>query len=198
MSSIRLFVLDAFERYGEMHGYELKPHAERERIDQWTDISVGAIYGVIKRIALEGLLAVVRTERAGNRPERQVFAITEAGRAALVRLRRDGIETVTVRADPFDFALSRTDPDRLDDLPTDITTRLDGLRRLLADRERFSAGAAPHLTLAEIHALRHREYLLRAEIAWHEELVAAAADIVADERERLASGTSGPHAQSAQ
>lgn len=186
MSTIRLFILDAFARHGEMHGYELKLLAERERIDRWTDVSIGAVYGALKRLVLEGLLAVVRVERQGNRPERQVFAITQEGRSVLDRLRREGVTTVSIRSDPFDFALSRSDPDRLDELPAVIDDRLARLRQLLAERETFGEQAAPHLSVAEVHALRHREFLLRAEISWHEQLRDAAAEIIRDERSRAA------------
>ena len=39
--------------------------------------------------------------------------------------------------------------------------------------------------MAEIHILGHREHILRAEIEWHEQLLAALPQIVADERSRL-------------
>lgn len=184
MSTIRLFVLDAFERHGPMHGYELKRCAERERIDQWTDLSVGAIYGAVKRVASDGLLAAEQVEREGNRPERQVFTITEAGRRVLTELRRTELEAVVVRADPFDLALTHSDPDRLDELPATIEGRVARLRELLSEREQFSKRAASYTSLAKIHALRHREFLLRAEIAWHEQLLDAVDDIIRDERSR--------------
>lgn len=182
MSSIRLFLLDAFERHGEMHGYELTLLAERERIEQWTDVSISAIYGALKRITTDGLVQAVRVERDGSRPARQVLAITDEGRSALAALRRQGLERVHVRPDPVDLALSRSDPDRLDTLPATLEDRLAHLRRLLTERERFCEQAEPHLSLAERHALRHRAHLLHAEIAWHEEVLAAADDIVRDER----------------
>ncbi|QDP97743.1 PadR family transcriptional regulator [Microlunatus elymi] len=184
MSSIRLFILDAFERYGAMHGYELKRIVERERIDQWTDISVSAIYGALRRVASDGLLTAEQVEREGKRPTRQVFALTEAGRLALAELRRTELETVMVNADPFDLALTHSDPARLDELPATIQGRLARLRVLLSSRQQFSDWAGPHISLAKAHALCHREFLLRAEIAWHEQLLDAADDIIGDERSR--------------
>ena len=55
----------------------------------------------------------------------------------------------------------------------------------MGQRTRFSEQAAPHLTVAEIHILDHREHILLAEIEWHEQLLAALPQIVADERSRL-------------
>lgn len=184
VSSIRLFILDGFERHGPMHGYELKGILERERIDQWTDISISAIYGALRRVAADGLLAAEQVEREGNRPPRQVFAITDMGRQALAELRRTEMATVVVNADPFDLALTRGDPALLDELPATLGGRLARLRQLLSERQAFGDRAAPHISLVKAHALRHREFLLRAEIAWHEQLLDDADNIIRDERSR--------------
>ena len=56
MSSIRLFILGALADEGEMHGHQLRQLAEMEHIDMWTDITVGALYGAIKRLAAEDLI----------------------------------------------------------------------------------------------------------------------------------------------
>lgn len=184
MSSIRLYLLDAFARHGELHGHQLRLLAEQEHVHLWTDFSVGALYGALKRLASEGLLTEVRTEREGSYPERQVYAITDAGREVLDGLHQQHLEQVAFKPDPFDLALSRPDPTRLDDLPTALETRVATLRRLLADAERQNVQARPWLSLAETHALLHREHRLRAELEWHEQLAAALPDVIADERAR--------------
>ena len=184
MSSIRLYILDALARRGDMHGHQLRLLAEEEHVHLWTDVSVGALYGALKRLAAEGLLADVRVEREGSYPERQVYGITAAGRTALADLRRQGLEQVSFRTDPFDLALSRPDPERLDELPAALDARLATLARLLDDIERQNDRARPYLSLGETHALLHRQHRLRAEIEWHQSLVAALPDVIADERSR--------------
>jgi len=184
MSSIRLFILDAFERHGEMHGHQLRLQAEEERISLWTDISVGGLYGAIKRLADDDLLEVVRTERKGIFPERHVYALTDAGREALVTLRFDGLRDVSMKPDPFDLAVTRLDPARLDELAQGIDERLATLRMMLADSVELHAHALPYLTVVENHSIGHREHRIRAEIEWHEQLVAALPAIVADESAR--------------
>ena len=72
VSSTLLFIIDALARHGEMHGHQLRLLAEQEHVHLRTDFSVGGLYGAIKRLAGEGLLTEVRTERAGGYPERQV------------------------------------------------------------------------------------------------------------------------------
>lgn len=184
MSSIRLFILDALARHGEMHGHQLRLLAEQEHVHLWTDISVGALYGALKRLAGEGLLAEVRVEREGSYPERQVYGITDAGRVALADLQRDTLTHVAFKPDPFDLALCRFDPERLDALPDAIEDRLRTLRSLLAETAAANDRARPYLSLAETHALQHREHRLRAEIDWHAALVADLPAVVADERAR--------------
>lgn len=187
MSSIRLYLLDALARRGDMHGHQLRLLAEEEHLHLWTDISVGALYGALKRLAGEGLLAEVRTEREGSYPERQVYGITDAGRAALATLHRHGLEQVAFRTDPFDLALSRPDPTTLDELPAAVAARLEALHRLLDETQRQHAHARPYLSIAETYAMLHREHRLRAEIEWHEHLGEALPDLVADERTRALS-----------
>ncbi|GAA1845252.1 PadR family transcriptional regulator [Microlunatus capsulatus] len=184
VSSIRLFVLDALARRGDMHGHQLRLLAEEEHAHLWTDISVGALYGALKRLAAEGLLAEVRTEREGGYPERQVYGVTDAGRQALAALQAATLEHVVLKPDPVDLALSRPDPDRLDDLAGTLAARLSTLQDLLAESRARTARARPYLSVGETHALLHREHRIRAEIGWHESLLAAVPEIVADERAR--------------
>ncbi|HYR13924.1 MAG TPA: helix-turn-helix transcriptional regulator, partial [Mycobacterium sp.] len=116
MSSIRIFLLAALEERGPMHGHQLRLLAEEEHVALWTDITVGSLYGAIKRLAAEELIEEVRVERAGAYPQRQVWAITDAGREALGGLRLRALRDIVIKPDPFDIAVTRVDPDHLDDL----------------------------------------------------------------------------------
>jgi DNA-binding PadR family transcriptional regulator len=184
MSGIRLFVLAFYAQHGEMHGYQVRAQAEREHVHLWTDISVGSVHGAIRRLTAEGLLTEVRVERDGNRPERQIYDITDAGRAALAMLRSRGLLDVHVQPDPFDLALTRLDPDTLDQLPAILEARIASLTALLDSVTACNALVQPQLTLAETLAVEHREHRLRTEIAWLGTILAAAPDIVADENAR--------------
>ncbi len=79
MSSIRLFILSSFAERGAMHGHRLRLEAERNHVSLWTEISAGAVYGAMKRLASEGLLRKSGQEREGARPVRQLYEITERG-----------------------------------------------------------------------------------------------------------------------
>lgn len=183
MSSIRLFILDALDR-GETHGHQLRQLAEQERVHLWTDISVGALYGALKRLAAEGLIAASRTEQVGAYPERQIWTITAAGRGSLARLREDGLREIVLRADPVDLALARFDPERAVQLPDLVAARLAGLRAMLAEAQQDTQRAAPYLTPMEAAVIEHRPARIQAEIDWHEALLARLPDLIAAEPAR--------------
>ncbi|THF69591.1 PadR family transcriptional regulator [Deinococcus sp. Arct2-2] len=182
MSSIRLFILSSFDKLGPMHGHRLRLEAEHDRVHLWTDISVGAVYGAMNRLASEGLLREAGQEREGNRPTRQLYEITQEGRTKLAALRQEGLGEVWFKYDPFDLALTRTDPDALSTLPSVLAHRLEAMQALLEKTRVINVDARDYLSLAEEWALRHSEYRLEAEIAYLTDLLMVADDIVADER----------------
>lgn len=187
MSSIRLYILGALDLEGDMHGHQLRQLAEMEHIDNWADVTVGGLYGALKRLHAEGLIAEVRVEREGSYPERQVWTITDAGRGALAELRVAGLTEVVVKPDPFDLAMSRLDLERTDALPAVIGERIGTLRAMLADADLHDKSFAQYLSLGEKHIMRHKADRLRADIAWHEDLLAMLPDIITDELSRKAS-----------
>jgi DNA-binding PadR family transcriptional regulator len=186
VSSIRIFLLAALEERGPMHGHQLRLLAEEEHVALWTDITVGSLYGAIKRLAAEELIEEVRVERAGAYPQRQVWAITDAGREALGGLRLRALRDIVIKPDPFDIAVTRVDPDHLDDLSAIITARISSLKAMLDERDAHSAAIDRYLTASERLVMKHRADRLRAEIDWHEELSVALPEIIDDQRERRA------------
>lgn len=182
MSSIRLFILSSFAELGPMHGHRLRLEAELEHVHLWTDISVGAVYGAMNRLASEGLLREAGHERKGKRPTRQLYEITDEGRLALAALRQAGLREVWFKYDPFDLALTRTDSEFLDTLPSVLAERLDKVRALLAHARQVNEEARDYITLAEEWAVRHTEYRLEAEVTYLTDLLTVADAIVADQR----------------
>jgi DNA-binding PadR family transcriptional regulator len=184
MSSIRLYVLGAFAERGAMHGHALRALAEEEHIDEWTDFTVGAVYGVLKRLATDGLIEVDRVEREGNYPERQVYRITPAGEDALERIRQEGLESIDDHSDPFDLAFARLDPDRLDELHATISARLDELIRRREESIQHHKDIARYLWSSEKWALSHQLATLTSDVEWHQQLLEALPEIISDERAR--------------
>ncbi len=188
MSSIRLFILGALADRGEMHGHQLRQLAELEHIDMWTDITVGALYGAIKRLAAEGLIVEERLEREGSYPERQVWRITTEGHRALSAVRRAGLREIVMKPDPFDLAISRFDKTAADELPGVVEARLNSLRALLLEDEAHTRSIAKYLTQVELLVMEHRAERIRAEITWHDELLRQLPNIIQDELSRPTKG----------
>ena len=184
MSSIRLFILGSLAERGAMHGHQLRLLAEEEHIQLWTDFTVGAVYGAIKRLAADGLITAVRTEREGNYPERVVYDVTDAGRDALFDIRSRTLAEFSLRPDPFDLAIARLDDDAIASFPDTLAARRALLTSLLDEHRTRLDRAAPHLTVLETHALLHQRTRIEAEVDWVDSLIAALPEIIHDETSR--------------
>lgn len=167
-----------------MHGHQLRLIAEQEHVALWTDITVGALYGALKRLATENLIEQVRVEHAGSYPPRQIWSITDAGRQALGGLRLRALSDIVMKPDPFDLAMTRLDPDHLADLPVIVAARITSLSAILTEWEARLAAAARYLTVGEKLMVTHRLDRLRAEITWHQGLIEQLPEIIADEQAR--------------
>ena len=75
VSSIRIFILGSLEQRGPMHGHQLRLLAEQEHVAMWTDITVGGLYGALKRLATENLIAQVRVEQPFRQPIRSASTV---------------------------------------------------------------------------------------------------------------------------
>ena len=184
MSSIRIFILGALSDRGPVHGHQLRLLADEEHVSEWADISVGGLYGAIKRLAADSLIEEVRVERSGNYPSRQVWGITEEGQRVLSSLRLSGLREVVFKPDPFDLVLTRLDTDHLEDLPAVVEARIATFEAMLAEHEAHLASVARYLTVAEQVAMTHRTERLKAESAWHRQLADRVEDIIGDEQAR--------------
>ena len=184
MSSIRLFILGSLSERGAMHGHALRVLAEEEHIDQWADFGAGAVYGAIKRLAAEGLIEELRVEREGNYPERQVYTVTDAGRASLLQIRTQALETIVYRPDPFDLALARLGDETEDVVREVLEARLADFRKRLAHEVSHSRTIAKYLTPMEQQVMRHDAHRIRGEIAWHEELLGALPGLIHTENRK--------------
>ena len=68
----------------EASGYEIKKEIEDGMFRHFIDASYGSIYPALTQMNAEGLLTV-RAEEQSGRPDKKVYGITEAGRAALTK-----------------------------------------------------------------------------------------------------------------
>lgn len=171
MNSTRLFVLGALARGGPMHGHEIRRRAQIDRMDLWADVKQGSLYGALHRMTAEGIIEEVRTEQEGNLPSRTVYAITSAGLAELEVHRDQALRTVQVRPDPVDLALQNTVGLTEEQLRAMLTDRRQELGVQLEAWLHLWAEAEPYIGGMERMTFRHTELRIRAEIAWHDQLL---------------------------
>jgi DNA-binding PadR family transcriptional regulator len=190
VSSIRLFILGTLAASGPLHGHQIRHQAQSDRTDMWADVPVGSLYGALKRMAHEGLVREVRTERVGNRPERTVYEITREGHRALDAVRDQALRELVLPNDPFDLALSQSRDLPEETLTQIVANRLAGLRVQESSLRHRAETADIHLNEAERMVLRHLIERAAAEVRWHEELLGRMPKIAADFRD----GIGGPPA----
>src|SRR6266542_482877 len=75
-----------------MHPYEMHQLIRDRRIDHVIKLRAGSLYHTVERLHRLDLIEPVETARAGRRPERTVYAITEQGRDAFAARMRDLIQ----------------------------------------------------------------------------------------------------------
>ena len=185
MSAIRLFILSVLAASGPLHGHQIRQQAQSDRTDRYADVHVGSLYGALKRMAREGLVREVRTERVGNRPERTVYQITHEGRRSLSAIRDGILHKISLPNDPFDLALAQARDMAEEELSQIVEARLAALRAEELSRRHQAERADPHLNEAERMIVQHLIDRAAAEVRWHEELLNRVPKIAADFREGI-------------
>jgi PadR family transcriptional regulator, regulatory protein AphA len=70
--------------FQEASGYEIKKEIEEGLFSHFIEASFGSIYPALTQLNAEGLVTL-RAEEQTSRPDKKVYAITEAGRATLAK-----------------------------------------------------------------------------------------------------------------
>jgi PadR family transcriptional regulator, regulatory protein AphA len=70
--------------FQEASGYEIKKEIEEGMFSHFIDASYGSIYPALSQLNAEGLVTV-RAEEQTGRPDKKVYSVTDAGRAALAK-----------------------------------------------------------------------------------------------------------------
>ncbi|MDF3042233.1 MAG: PadR family transcriptional regulator [Thermomicrobiales bacterium] len=156
-----------------MHTYRMQQLIKARHKDDVVNVrSRASLYQAIDRLERAGLVAVRSTSRLAGRPERTVYALTDAGRATLVRWLREMLATLAHEFPEFPAAIAHLPLLAPGDALRQLEQRTDALA---TDVERIENGIAlgeaaalPRLFLLELeYALAAR----RAELAWVRSLV---------------------------
>jgi len=144
-----------------------------EHMGDWTDIAFGSIYFALGKLADEGFVDMIATERQGRRPSRSIYEITPAGRAEFLNLLRQVWTRPQRQHFILDLGLFFIDSlprEEVADYLAQKLTWLEAVRDHLAGHkdENMARGEVPRVAGAIFdHSLAH----LEAELEWTREVL---------------------------
>ncbi|MET9907799.1 PadR family transcriptional regulator [Streptomyces sp. NPDC006476] len=141
-----------------MHPYEIAQTLRSQGKDATTKIKYGSLYTVVQNLEKHGFVEVADVERAGNRPERTVYGLTDAGRQEASEWLSDLLAVPAKEFPIFETALSF-----LAVLPPDEVARLLKERLKNLEVEAVSGRAA----LAKLYETLPRLFLVEVEYQVH-------------------------------
>jgi DNA-binding PadR family transcriptional regulator len=115
-----------------MHPYEMQRVMQARGKDNVVRVQRGSLYPAVERLAAAGLIEPAETERAGRRPERTVYRITEDGRETAESWLSTMIRTVRNEFPEFPAALSFLPLLSDQDVRAELTVRLVSLGKGIA------------------------------------------------------------------
>ena len=156
-----------------MHPYEIASTLRERHKDESIKLNYGSLYSVVESLKGHALITEQETERQGNRPERTVYQITDAGRLELIDWLSELLCRPVKEFTRFEAGLSL-----LPVLPPkDVVALLEErCRRLVVELEQYQAlrklvatHQVPRLFLIESE---YRMTLREAELNWTRALIA--------------------------
>src|SRR4051794_26784354 len=155
-----------------MHPYEISTTLRHRGKEQSIKLNYGSLYAVVESLQKHGLVAARETTRAGRRPERTVYEITDAGVAELEDWLSELLSTPVREYSSLEAGLSLMPSLPPEDVAMLLTKRAQLLRIELRTLDSMFEEAA-ELELPELFLVegRFRRAMLKAEL----EFVAALA-----------------------
>ena len=148
-----------------MYPYEMTTVMRERGKEDSIRLNFGSLYAVIKSLEKHGFIAVAQTEREGNRPERVVYEITDAGRREADEWLQELIGVPVKEYPAIETGLSL-----LPMLPPDVATtlldaRLAALDDEIADRRAATASGGEAQSVPELFLIefQYRQAVLAAE-----------------------------------
>ncbi|HEX9412009.1 MAG TPA: PadR family transcriptional regulator, partial [Ktedonobacterales bacterium] len=89
-----------------MHPYEMATTLRERGKDQSIKLNYGSLYTVVEALQQHELIVAQETERAGRRPERTIYRLTDAGRMELIDWVSELLSTPVKEYTHFEAGLS--------------------------------------------------------------------------------------------
>jgi DNA-binding PadR family transcriptional regulator len=160
-----------------MHPYEMQRLIKERGKDEVINVRQRtSLYQVIERLLREGFISVLETTRAENRPERTIYALTDAGRETTLRWIREMIAIPERDFPDFPAALAQLALLTPDDTRQQLSLRAEALQREQRRVEELLRGVAAFLPRLFVLETEYQLRVLEAELVWVRSLVADLAD----------------------
>ncbi len=123
-----------------MYPYEITTTLRDRGKDDSIRLNFGALYSVIATLEKRGMIAQLRVERGGNRPERVVYEITDRGRLEADAWERELLELPAKEYPAIEAGLSLIALVPPDEAAALLRSRVRRLEREIATSEQTLAG----------------------------------------------------------
>ncbi len=150
-----------------MHPYEMATTMRERGKDQSIKLNYGALYTVVESLQQHGFIVAQEIERAGRRPERTIYRLTDAGRMELIDWVSELICRPVKEYTQFEAGLSLIPVLPPEDAATLLALRCDLLKREIS-QERALLQHTAQRGVQRLNLIEG-EYLLamhEAELAW--------------------------------
>jgi DNA-binding PadR family transcriptional regulator len=151
---------------GPMHAYRMQKLIEQRGKDRVVNVRARAsLYQAIDRLVRLGLVEVRETVREAGRPDRTIYAITDAGRETAAEWLREMLATTSGEYPEFVAAVSVMMMLPPEDTRAQLELRAERLEADIADAE-AELVAEPDLPRLFLLEEEYRRAVLATELAW--------------------------------
>jgi DNA-binding PadR family transcriptional regulator len=151
---------------GPMHTYRMQKLIEQRGKDRVVNVRARAsLYQAIDRLVRLGLVEVRETVREAGRPDRTIYAITDAGRETAAEWLREMLATTSGEYPEFIAAVSVMMMLPPEDTRAQLELRAERLEADIADAE-AELVAEPDLPRLFLLEEEYRRAVLETELAW--------------------------------
>lgn len=171
LTPLALAVLDLLHER-DMHPYEMQQLIRERCTDHTIKVRAGSLYHSVERLHRSGFIEPVETGRAGRRPERTVYAITDAGRDEFATNLHDLVRYPEDEYPVFGAAIVMLRALRPERAAALLESRTVAIEATLAAGDQLLASLSKN-GLARIHIIEieYAQALRRAELSWVHELI---------------------------
>ena len=165
---IPLYVLGLLQRYGPQHGYQLKKTISEE-LEDFTQIKLPTIYYHLEKMSAQGLITG-SSEKAGARPEKTIYAITQSGKEAFMDALREQLSTRYRPVFPSDALFYFSEHLGAEELLQSLQDQyvfLQQSQKTIEQHKRQTLAFIPEDAKPMVNIIfAHHEFHFRAELEW--------------------------------